>query len=75
MFIQVMTPWPPPSHKNVSLIHHLIPSISRHTIIPVLHGIAISWAKVTYRTWEIFGEGKFRQTIEVKAIGEENFGE
>ena len=40
-----MTPWPPPSHKNILLIHHLIPSILRHTIIPVLHGIAISWEK------------------------------
>ena len=27
-----------------------------------------------YRTWEIFGWGKFWQTIQVKAIGEEEFG-
>ena len=29
----------------------------------------------SYRTQEIFGGGKFRQTKQVKAIGEENFGE
>ena len=28
-----------------------------------------------YRTWEIFGGGKFWRTMQVKAIGEEKFGE
>ena len=29
---------------------------------------------VNYRTREIFGKGKFSRTIQVKAIGEGNFG-
>ena len=28
----------------------------------------------TYHAWKIFGGGKFWQTIQVKAIGEEKFG-
>ena len=32
-------------------------------------------ARAMYCTWEIFGGGKFWQTIQVKAIGEEKLGE
>ena len=55
-------------------------AIGKQFQLLILHPFSKKWYMDTqvytrYCTWEIFGGGKFWRTMQVKAIGEENFGQ